>query len=115
MPFESCFGRAFTAVTIEREAPAASGVYGVSNSQHWIYISESEDIRASLMGYLAECGPLSQDSPTGFSFELSPAYSRIARRDRLIAELSPVQPSPVQNPPVQNHGATALSRRRERS
>ncbi|MEO8050544.1 MAG: hypothetical protein ABI833_09035 [Acidobacteriota bacterium] len=109
MPFESCFGRAFTALTVEREAPAASGVYGLSNSQRWIYISESDDIRASLMGYLAECGPQSQDSPTGFSFELSPAYSRIARCDRLIAELSPVQ-----NPLVQNHGATALSRRRGR-
>jgi hypothetical protein len=91
MPFENCFGRVFTAVTIEREAPAASGVYGISNSRRWLYIAETENIRASLMGYLADGATNSQDPPTGFSFELSPAYSRTARRDRLITELAPLQ------------------------
>ena len=103
MPFENCFGRVFTAVTIEREAPEASGVYGISNSQRWLYIAETENIRASLMGYLADCAVNSQDA-AGFSFELSPAYSRTARRDRLIAELAPLQ----------NHSETAPSRRRGR-
>ena len=103
MPFENCFGRVFSAVTIEREAPEASGVYGVSNSQRWLYIDESENIRASLMEYLADSAANSQDPPAGFSFELSPAYSRTARRDRLIAELAPLQNS-----------ATALPRRRGR-
>jgi hypothetical protein len=91
VPFENCFGRVFTAVTIEREAPEASGVYGVSNSRRWLHIADSENIRASLMGYLADSAANSQDPPTGFSFELSPAYSRIARRDRLISELAPLQ------------------------
>lgn len=104
MPFENCFGRVFTAVTIEREAPEASGVYGISNSQHWLYVAETENIRASLMGYLVDCAANSRDSPSGFSFELSPAYSRTARRDRLIAELAPLQ----------NQSAAAMSRRRER-
>jgi hypothetical protein len=104
MPFENCFGRVFTAVTIEREAPPASGVYGISNSHRWLYIAETENIRASLMEYLADCAANSQDAPAGFSFELSPAYSRTARRDRLIAELAPLQ----------NHTATAVSRRRGR-
>ena len=104
MPFENCFGRVFTALTIEREAPEASGVYGISNSQRWLYIADTENIRAGLMGYLADCAVNSQDSPAGFSFELSPAYSRTARRDRLIAELAPLQ----------NPSATAPSRRRGR-
>jgi len=104
MPFESCFGRALTAVTIEREAPAESGVFGISNSRRWLYIAETENIRASLMAYLASCAAGLPDPPTGFSFELSPAYNRTARRDRLIAELSPLQ----------NHGSTALDRRRSR-
>ena len=91
MPFENCFGRVFTAVTIEREAPEASGVYGISNSRRWLYIADTENIRASLMGYLADSPANSQDPPAGFSFELSPAYSRTARRDRLIAELTPLQ------------------------
>jgi hypothetical protein len=105
MPFENCFGRVFTAVTIEREAPEASGVYGISNSRRWLYIDETENIRASLMEYLADTAANSQDAPAGFSFELSPAYSRTARRDRLIAELAPLQ----------NQNSPGLSRRRGRA
>ena len=104
MPFESCFARAFTAVTIEREAPTASGVYGISNAKRWIFIEETENIRASLMGYLANSSAPSADPPSGFSFELSPSYSRTARRDRLIAELAPTQ----------QHAVAATSRRRAR-
>jgi hypothetical protein len=105
MPFENCFGRVFSAVTIEREAPEASGVYGVSNSQRWLYIDESENIRASLMEYLADSAANSQYRPAGWSVELSPAYSRTARRDRLIVELAPLQ----------NQNSPALSRRRGRA
>jgi len=104
MPFENCFGRVFSAVTIEREAPEASGVYGISNSRRWLYIAETENIRASLMGYLADNTANLRDAPAGFSFELSPAYNRTARRDRLISELSPLQ----------NESAAASPRRRER-
>jgi hypothetical protein len=102
MPFKNSFGRVLTALTIEREAPEASGVYGISNSRRWLYIAETENIRASLMDYLAEADANSQDPAAGFSFELSPAYSRTARRDRLIAELAPLQ----------NQAPTAASRRR---
>ena len=105
MPFENCFGRVFTAATIRREAPEASGVYGISNSRRWLYIDETENIRASLMEYLGDSAESSQDPPTGFSFELSPAYNRTARRDRLIAELAPLQ----------NQDSPALSRRRGRA
>jgi hypothetical protein len=102
MPFENCFGRVFTAVSIERDAPEASGVYGISNSRRWLYIAETENIRASLMGHLANSIPNSPEAPAGFSFELSPAYSRTARCDRLIAELAPLQ----------NQSPTASPRRR---
>ena len=91
MPFESRFARAFTAVNIEREAPAASGVYGISNAKSWIFIDETENIRGSLMEYLAISSESPVNQPSGFSFELSPLYNRTARRDRLIAELSPIQ------------------------
>ena len=104
MPFESCFARAFTAITIEREAPMASGVFGISNAKRWIYIEETENIRASLMGYLAHSSGPSADPPSGFSFELSPSYSRTARRDRLIAELSPTQQQGVAAPRRRSRG-----------
>ena len=104
LPFESRFARAFTAVNIEREAPAASGVYGISNAKNWLFIEETEDIRASLMAYLANSGGPSTEQPSGFSFELSPSYNRTARRDRLIAELAPLQ----------KQGVSATARRRSR-
>jgi len=91
VPFESRFARAFTAVNIEREAPAASGVYGISNAKSWIFIDETENIRGSLMEYLANSSGSPANPPSGFSFELSPFYNRTARRDRLIAELAPIQ------------------------
>ena len=67
MPFNS-FARAFTAITIEREAPAASGVYGISNAQSWLFIDETENIRASLMGQLANFSEGSEGVPSGFAF-----------------------------------------------
>jgi hypothetical protein len=91
VPFESRFARAFTAVNIEREAPAASGVYGISNAKSWIFIDETENIRGSLMEYLANSSGSVANQPSGFSFEVSPSYNRTARRDRLIAELAPIQ------------------------
>ena len=98
MGFESRFARAFNVVNIERDAPAASGVYGVSNAKSWLFIDESENIRASLMQYLANSSGSSVNQPSGFSFELSPPYSRTARRDRLIAELAPLQTRGVASP-----------------
>ena len=98
MPFESRFARSFTAVTVEREAPAASGIYGISNAECWIFIEESENIRASLMGQLANFTGQPNDLPSGFSFELSPSYSRTARRDRLIVELMPLQKQGIRPP-----------------
>jgi hypothetical protein len=104
VPFESRFARAFTAVNIERDAPAASGVYGISNSKNWIFIDETENIRDSLMEYLANSSAPSADQPSGFSFELSPSYSRTARRDRLITELAPTQQLGVSAPRRRSRG-----------
>ena len=90
MPFENCSPRVYTVHTVQRNAPAASGVYGLSNAQEWIYIGETDNIKADLLGHLAEKDTaITRRRPTGFSFELSPPYNRIARQDRLITELSP--------------------------
>ena len=78
MPFESRFARAFLAVNIEREAPDASGVYGISNAKNWIYIDETENIRGSLMEYLGHSSGSPANQPSGFSFGLA-ARPTIAR------------------------------------
>jgi len=91
MPFEQFTPRSFTGVSVRANAPAASGIYGISNAREWIFIGESDNIQASLLhdlqkGYSA----LLQRLPTGFVFELCGVGGRRARQDRLILEYEPV-------------------------
>jgi hypothetical protein len=91
MPFENCIARVFTNTSIYRDAPAVSGVYGISNAREWIYVGETDNIQARLMEHLQEDSTLLTDrQPTGFAYETCPPYSRIARQSRLVQELEPV-------------------------
>jgi excinuclease UvrABC nuclease subunit len=91
MPFEQFGALMFTATSVERNAPASSGVYGLSNSREWIYVGESGDIRAQLLRHLHEQGTsLREKSATGFTYELCSATERIARQNQLVRELEPV-------------------------
>lgn len=90
MAFENCLPRVFSSESIERNAPPVSGVYGISNSQKWLFVGETDNIKASLLAHLR--APLSfrlDDDPTGFSFEPRPSYDRVGRQQRLIGELFP--------------------------
>jgi hypothetical protein len=91
MPFEQFTPRSFTPISVRAHAPAASGIYGISNAREWIYIGESDNIQASLMHDL-ETGDsaLLKRFPTGFVFELCGAADRRSRQDRLILEYEPV-------------------------
>jgi len=91
MPFEEFTPRSLTAVSVRANAPAASGIYGVSNAREWIYIGETDDIQASLLRELRQSdSPVLKRSPTGFVFELCVPGDRIARQNRLILEYEPV-------------------------
>jgi hypothetical protein len=91
MPFEEFTPRSFTPVSVRANAPAASGIYGISNVREWIYIGESDNIQASLMHDLQEGdSALLKRFPTGFVFELCDAAERCSRQDRLILEYEPV-------------------------
>jgi hypothetical protein len=74
---------------VRRNAPAASGIFGVSNASEWIYIGESDDIRASLLHLQGDSALLNR-GPTGFVFELCSPAARLARQVRLIGEYEPV-------------------------
>jgi hypothetical protein len=91
VPFEQFTPRSFTPVSVRANAPAASGIYGISNARGWIYVGESDNIQASLLHDLQKGGSaLLKRFPTGFVFELCSAADRRARRDLLIQEYEPV-------------------------
>ncbi len=90
MPFDPATPRAFTPVSINAHAPAASGVYGVSNAREWIFIGESDNIRQALLQHLGELGSsLVSRQPTGFVFEVCERGRRTTRHDRLVVEYGP--------------------------
>lgn len=91
MPFENHGNRSFNQVSIGKNAPAASGVYGLSNSRQWLYVGETADIQAELLRHLRQSAAfLRGHNPSGFTYELSSAESRIARQNQLVSELEPI-------------------------
>lgn len=90
MPFEECAGLAFTNVSVQKNAPGQSGVYGLSNAREWIFVGEANDIRAALLAHLKEAGTLLKTrNPTGFTFEISSPSDRISRQNELVREFEP--------------------------
>ncbi len=92
MPFENRHGnRSFTVISIGNNAPAASGVYGLSNASQWLYVGETYNIQAELLKHLQRPAPfLREHYPSGFTYELSSAESRIERRKQLVSEFDPI-------------------------
>lgn len=91
MPFEYPAGHVFSAVSINRNAPAQEGVYGISNAREWIFIGVARDIRAALLKHLHETNTtLASRHPTGFTFELQAPVGQVARLERLIREYRPI-------------------------
>jgi len=91
MPFENHGNRPFTATSIDKNAPAASGVYGLSNAREWIFVGETPNIQAELREHLQHPDDvLREQTASGYTFELSPAEYRVERQRQLISELAPV-------------------------
>jgi hypothetical protein len=91
MPFEHHGNLAFTAISIGKNAPPASGVYGLSDARQWIYVGETADIQAELLRHLRNPHAfLREHPPAGFTFELSGAGHRTNRQNQLIFELEPI-------------------------
>jgi len=93
VPFEGCFPRAFNIASVQRDAPACSGIYGLSDAREWIYIGETANVQGRLMELLQSTTSsafLRGRMPTGFSFEICHPNSRFARQDRLVHEFEPV-------------------------
>ena len=91
MPIEHHRSRAFTVTSVLKNAPVASGVYGLSNAREWIYVGESADLQSCLLAHLRGANPALAGTPTGFTYELSRSIDRVARQNRLVLELDPVR------------------------
>ena len=91
MPFASYGNISFTLASVGKNAPQASGVYGLANANHWIYVGETADIQSALLGHLHnQHGFVKDDAPSGFNYELSATGQRTERQNQLIRELAPV-------------------------
>jgi predicted GIY-YIG superfamily endonuclease len=92
VPFTSQ-GYSFTEQGITTYAPRSSGVYGIYNSQEWIYIGEAEDVEARLFQHLRgqsdQSACIKGRNPTTFAFEFCDASTRLNEEQVLIAELRP--------------------------
>ena len=90
MPFDQSAALSFTAVSVQRNVPACSGVYGLSNSREWIFIGETGDLQAALLQHLQERGTeVAASKPTGVCFERSAPAARFTRLQQLIREFNP--------------------------
>ena len=90
MPFEQLIPLPFTSRAVRAHAPAASGVYGISNAREWIYIGQTENIQGALLDHLQDLhAALMKREPTGFVFEVCDGARRPARQDRLVFEYEP--------------------------
>jgi len=90
VPFHNVAPFSFSVASVENNAPAASGLYGLSNAREWIFVGETDNIKGSLLAHLRTTSGLQDKQPTGFTFELCMASNRVSRQDVLIRELEPV-------------------------
>jgi hypothetical protein len=91
MPFENHGNRSFTTMSIGKNAPRASGVYGLADASQWIYVGETADIHGELLRHLQNPHEfLKEHPPSGFTFELSAAGLRVGRQNQLVWELGPI-------------------------
>ena len=96
MPFTQLTPRPLTSHSIRMYAPVTSGVYGISNSNEWIYIGAADNIQVALLAHLEDPGaPIMKRNPTGFVYELCEGTHRADRQDRLTSEYVPKSNRPA--------------------
>jgi hypothetical protein len=88
MPWQSPGFYRYNEDSVAEHAPATSGVYGLYNTQSWVYIGEASNIQEALLQNKTDpC--ITRNGPTAFVFEICPAELRARRREDLIVEFKP--------------------------
>ena len=81
----------FDEYTILRLAPTGPGVYGIANSERWIYIGDAGNLERVLLRHLHKMETdIEQRNPTVFTWEGSFVPRRADRKIALIRELNPL-------------------------
>lgn len=81
----------FDEYTIRQLAPTRPGVYGLANSENWIYIGAANSLESVLLRHLNETEThMMRRNPTVFTWEKSLAEDRMTRKTALIKELKPL-------------------------
>jgi predicted GIY-YIG superfamily endonuclease len=93
MPFPEQPDQEFTEERILRLPEGESGVYGIFNAARWIYIEQTQDLRARLLEHVrmqsAEYVRILGERPTGWCAEFAAAPQIDYREAALIREFQP--------------------------
>ncbi len=80
----------FSRTSILLNAPQEPGIYVLQADTTWIYVGETENIRAQLVAHLdGDNLCITMHSTLRFSYELVPSVIRTWRRDDLIKAYRP--------------------------
>jgi hypothetical protein len=91
VPWRNSTSYTFSQIYVILNAPPESGVYALYNKALWVYVGESENIRAQLLQHLnGNSACLTIHPNLSFSFELIPEATRAWRQDELVRELRPI-------------------------
>jgi hypothetical protein len=105
MSFSEGGARSFTGISVRKNAPESSGVYGLSNGRQWLFIGEANNIQARLLEHLEETGTLlSNERPTGFTFEECPPRDRVLRQNALVRQFEPFCNHSIDSGQQPSHG-----------
>ncbi len=79
----------FSEKSVEMNAPPAPGLYGLLSSEDWIYVGESDNIRARLLGHLrGDNACISLRQPPFFTYVIAPDHT-VSRQNKMIRQLNP--------------------------
>ena len=102
VPFEQCGARSFSRVSLQKNAPARSGVYGLSDSKSWLFVGEADNIQAALSAHLDEGGGRwGGRTPVGFAYEICSGAERTRRFSQLVWEFRPLFQANARKPELQ--------------
>jgi len=90
MPFGKHGNQSFMMTSVEKNAPHALGVHGLSNTRQWVDVGETADIPGDLLSHLPEPHIfLRKHPPSGFTWERTTPGRCIGRQIQLVLELKP--------------------------